>query len=549
MGRDAMKTHDQLSAHQHEIANLDLRDLIERDDRAATCTFEHDGLLVDLSRHLVTADTFDLLRKWSRERDVFARRDAMFAGDPINTTECRSVMHVALRNQSDRSMRVDGQDVMPAVRAQLDRMRSFVSTIHDGTWVGWTDKKINAVVNIGIGGSDLGPMMATEALRPFHVRGIRSYFVSNVDPSHLHDVLEDLDPESTLFIIASKTFGTQETLANAKAARRWLVEALGSDQAVARHFVAVSTNASRVESFGIDLDKMFTFWDWVGGRYSMWSSIGLSIMVAIGPSAFDALLHGAFEMDEHFRTAPAEENIPLNLGLLDCWYRDFWGCASRVSLPYDQHLRHLPAYLQQLEMESNGKQVQLDGSPVGSGTAMVVWGAAGTNGQHSFHQMLHQGTTVVPADFFIARRPIGDIDDGRHAMLVANCLAQAEVLARGRTLAEVTNAMRAAEDGDEDIKRLAPHRVMPGQRPSTIFAYDQLTPQTLGRLIAIHEHRVFVQGAMWNIDSFDQWGVELGKKVANTLLPTITGEQSGTGDATSQRLIAFLRSGQSHSSS
>jgi glucose-6-phosphate isomerase len=536
-----MTARSTLHTHRSEFDEICLRNLIDSPDRGDDFIFHFDDMLIDCTRHLAVDRTLELLRTLATECGVQKRRDAMFAGEPINTTEQRSVLHVALRNQSDRPILADGRDVMPDVREQLDRMRNFAAKVHDGTWRGWTDRPVQAVVNIGIGGSDLGPVMAVEAMRPFHAPGITSRFVSNVDPSHLHDALKGLDPETTLFIISSKTFGTQETLSNAAAARRWMVDALGTQDAVANHFVAVSTNASRVEAFGIDTDNMFTFWDWVGGRYSMWSSIGLSIVLAVGFDRFADMLAGAFDMDEHFRTAPIDKNIPMTLGLLDCWYRDFWSCASRVSLPYDQHLSRLPAYLQQLEMESNGKHVQLDGKPVPDGTAMIVWGEPGTNGQHSFHQMLHQGTTVVPADFFIARRPVEDIDDGRHAMLVANCVAQAEVFARGRTLSEVETAMRDAGADDGEIQRLAPHRVMVGQRPSTTFAYDQLDPRTLGRLIALHEHRVFVQGAVWNIDSFDQWGVEMGKEVASTLLAGTSGDEPPSGDATSQRIVSHLR--------
>jgi glucose-6-phosphate isomerase len=436
-------------------------------------------------------------------------------------------------------MLVGGEDVMPAVRDVLARMKTFCDAIHDGSWQGATGQQIEHVVNIGIGGSDLGPVMATEALRPWWASGVRAHFVSNVDPAHLDDTLSPLNPATTLFIVASKTFGTQETLTNAHAARRWLVETLGED-AVSKHFVAVSTNAKRVGDFGID--TMFEFWDWVGGRYSMWSSIGLSIAVAIGFDRFEQLLGGAHRMDQHFRGTPLAQNVPVLLGLLDCWYRDCWQCQTRAVLPYDQHLLRLPAYLQQLEMESNGKHTRLDGSPTTHGTAMVVWGEPGTNGQHSFHQMLHQGTTMVPCDFLMAAKSETNSPDERHDILLANCLAQAEVLARGRSLEQVKEKLAKTDLSAEAQGILAPHKVMPGNRPSTTMLYPRLDPAQLGAIIALYEHRVFVQGVIWGIDSFDQWGVELGKMLASELLPGVTGDGPISGDATSRRLADRMAS-------
>ncbi len=526
-----------LATHADQLRSVSLASLIDDPNRCDRFVRQLGELHVDLTRHLATNETIDLLLSLAEERSVTAMRDAMFAGEPVNTTEHRPALHVALRNTSDRPILAEGHDVMPAVHAVLRKMRKFCNAIHDGTWTGASGRRIDTVVNIGIGGSDLGPVMATEALRPWWSSGIRARFVSNVDPSHLADTTSDLDPATTLFIIASKTFGTQETLANAHAARRWIVEALG-DEAVSRHFVAVSTNAERVENFGIDPENMFEFWDWVGGRYSMWSAIGLSIAVAVGFDQFERMLEGAHEIDCHFRDAPPAENIPIVLGLLDCWYRDCWQCQSRAVLPYDQHLHRLPAYLQQLEMESNGKRTRLDGSPTTHGTAFVVWGEPGTNGQHSFHQMLHQGTTMVPCDFFIAAESCEPTEDGRYDMLVANCLAQAEALARGRDLAQIEGALRASGMDEADVAALAPHKVMPGNRPSTTMLYKRLDPATLGRLIALHEHRVFVQGVIWGIDSFDQWGVELGKHLANEILPSVAGTTSGSGDATTQHLTA-----------
>ena len=524
-----------LAAHADELRSVSLSSLI--DDSARSEQFRHrlGDLHIDLTRHLATSTTLALLRTLAEDCSVEAMRDAMFAGEPINTTEHRPALHMALRNTSDRPFLADGQDVMPEVHAVLRKMKAFCEAIHDGTWTGATGRRISTVVNIGIGGSDLGPVMATEALRPWWRSGIRARFVSNVDPSHLQDTTADLDPATTLFIIASKTFGTQETLANAHAARRWIVDSLG-EAAVRAHFVAVSTHAERVASFGIDTENMFAFWDWVGGRYSMWSAIGLSIAAAIGFDQFERMLAGAHAMDCHFRDAPAEQNIPMLLGLLDCWYRDCWACQSRAVLPYDQHLNRLPAYLQQLEMESNGKRTRLDGSQTTRGTAFVVWGEPGTNGQHSFHQMLHQGTTMVPCDFLVAAEPCEPTDDDRYDILVANCLAQAEALARGRHLDQVESELRASGMDEADVSSLAPHKVMPGNRPSTTLLYKRLDPFTLGRLISLYEHRVFVQGAVWGIDSFDQWGVELGKQLAQAILPSVTGQDTSGGDITTQHL-------------
>lgn len=530
---------DALRSHRQELDGVSLASLIDAAGRDAHFTHQLGDLHVDLTRHLATDQTLDLLQNLARERHVEALRDAMFAGEPINTTEGRPVLHIALRNQSDRPVLARGENVMPEVNAVLRKMRAFCDSVHNGTWRGFTDQHIETVVNIGIGGSDLGPVMATEALRPWWTESLRVRFVSNVDPSHLSDTIRDLDPRTTMFIIASKTFGTQETLTNAHAARRWIVDAMG-DAAVSRHFVAVSTNADRVAAFGIDTDNMFEFWDWVGGRYSMWSSIGLSIAMAIGFDQFTELLGGAHEMDCHFRDAPMSENIPILMGLLDCWYRECWDCQSRAVLPYDQHLHRLPAYLQQLEMESNGKRTRLDGSPTTEGTAMIVWGEPGTNGQHSFHQMLHQGTTIVPCDFLIAATPSDAVDDDRYNILFANCLAQAEALARGRGLDHIKAELKTSELDDTEINALAPQKVMPGNRPSTTLLYRQLDPATLGRLIALYEHRVFVQGAIWGIDSFDQWGVELGKHLATEILPSVIDGSGTRGDVTTRRLTMCM---------
>jgi glucose-6-phosphate isomerase len=530
---------DTLRSHRQDLEGISLASLIDAADRGQYFTHQLGDLHVDLTRHLATDQTLELLFDLARERRVEALREAMFSGEPVNTTEDRAALHIALRNQSDRPILADGVNVMPEVNAVLRKMQAFCESVHNGTWRGSTGQRIETVINIGIGGSDLGPAMATEALRPWWSNGLHVRFVSNVDPSHLSDTIRDLDPETTLFIIASKTFGTQETLTNAHAARRWIAKALG-ETAVSRHFVAVSTNADRVAAFGIDTDNMFEFWDWVGGRYSMWSAIGLSIAMAIGFNQFTALLEGAHEMDCHFRDAPMHKNIPILLGLLDCWYRECWDCQSRAVLPYDQHLHRLPAYLQQLEMESNGKRTRIDGSPTTEGTAMIVWGEPGTNGQHSFHQMLHQGTTLVPCDFLVAATPTESVDDDRYDILFANCLAQAQALARGHGLDNIRAELEETGLSESDISTLAPQKVMPGNRPSTTFLYRQLDPATLGRLISLFEHRVFVQGAVWGIDSFDQWGVELGKHLATEILPGVVDGSATQGDATTRRLTTHM---------
>ncbi|RYZ65809.1 MAG: glucose-6-phosphate isomerase, partial [Proteobacteria bacterium] len=479
----------------------------------------------DASKHLWTDDTRALLLDLARESGVLALRDAMFAGERINLTEGRAVLHVALRNAGDQPVLADGKDVMPDVRRELAAMRDFTGAVIDGTHVGYTGKPLVHVVNIGIGGSDLGPMMVAEALRPYWKPGRSVHFVSNVDGAHLAQTLAGLDPEQTLFCIASKTFTTQETMTNAESARRWLVEKLGDDAAVAKHFIALSTNLEKVAAFGIE--RSFGFWDWVGGRYSVWSVIGMPIALTVGMDVFDEFLAGGHAMDEHFRTAPPETNVPLLLGLLEVWYRNFWGASTRAILPYDQSLHRFAAHLQQLDMESNGKRVTRGGQTIeGYVTGPVVWGEPGTNGQHAFFQLIHQGTNFVPADFLLpltSHYAMGD----HHDKLAANCFAQTEALLRGKTLEEATAELVKKGLSPDEVSRLAPHKVFPGNRPTTTILFPKLTPSVLGQLLALYEHEVFVQGAVWDIDSFDQWGVELGKELAGSLLSEI---QAGAAD-------------------
>lgn len=503
-----------LAAHQAEIAHLHLRELFARDPaRGERLTCAAAGLRVDYSKQRVTDETLTLLLRLAGEVGLRARIDALFAGERINVTEQRAVLHVALRRPRAQPLLFDGRDVVADVHAVLARMATCAEQVRSGAWRGHTGRPIRNVVNIGIGGSDLGPMMATEALRAYGQRGLRVRFVSNVDGTDFSEAVGDLDPAETLFVICSKTFTTQETLANARAARAWLLTALGDEAAVARHFVAVSTNAAEVRRFGIDPANMFEFWDWVGGRYSLASAVGLSLMLAIGPPHFNAMLAGFHALDEHFRTAPFASNLPVLLGLLGVWSTNFFGCATHAVLPYDQYLRHFPAYLQQLDMESNGKRVDLEGRTLSCASGPVVWGQPGTNGQHAFFQLLHQGTPLVPCDFIGTLRSLNPVD-GQHDLLTANLLAQTEALAFGRSADEV------AAEGTPAA--LVPHRTFPGNRPSTLIMMERLTPATLGALIALYEHKVFVQSVVWGLNAFDQWGVELGKVLANRIAPELS---------------------------
>jgi glucose-6-phosphate isomerase len=531
-----------LEAHREVIRSGHLRTWF-RDDpsRFPRLTGRLGDLMVDYSKSLATDDTLALLRELARTRGVEALRDRMFAGEKINITEDRAVLHIALRNRSNRPILVDGRDVMPDVNAALDHLREFSDRVRSGAWTGYTGQRITDVVNIGIGGSDLGPVMATAALTPFAREGPRLHFVSNVDASHLVETVRGLAPETTLFIIASKTFTTEETMMNGRSARAWFLDAASDEAHVAKHFVAVSTNEKEVRAFGIDPANMFVFWDWVGGRYSLWSSIGLPIAIAVGFERFVQFLGGAHEMDEHFRTAPIETSLPFTLGLLGIWYSNFLGAQSYSVLPYDQYLLRLPAYLQQLDMESNGKRVDRDGRAVDYDTGPVEWGEPGTNGQHAFYQLIHQGTRLIPCDFLVAAQSHNPLD-AHHTTLLANCFAQSEALAFGKTEDEASAELNAQKLSDEAIAKLLPHKRFPGNRPSTTIVYQRLDPATLGKIIALYEHKVFVQGAIWNINSFDQWGVELGKQLARKIRPELEADgRITTHDASTNGLIAYVK--------
>ncbi|MER5577304.1 glucose-6-phosphate isomerase [Streptomyces massasporeus] len=527
-----------LAKHREELGEVRLRELFAADSgRGAAYTLRVGDLYVDYSKHLVTDDTLRLLRELAAATDVFGLRDAMFRGEKINTTEDRAVLHTALRAPRDAVIEVDGENVVPDVHAVLDKMAAFADRVRSGEWTGHTGKRIRNIVNVGIGGSDLGPAMAYEVLRAFTDRSLTVRFVSNVDGADLHEAVRDLDPAETLFVIASKTFTTIETVTNATSARSWLLDALADETAVAKHFVALSTNAEKVAEFGIDTANMFEFWDWVGGRYSYDSAIGLALMIAIGPDRFREMLDGFRIVDEHFRTAPAESNVPLLLGLLGIWYGNFHDAQSHAVLPYSHYLSKFTAYLQQLDMESNGKSVDRDGKPVEWQTGPVVWGTPGTNGQHAYYQLIHQGTKLIPADFIGFARPVGELSEqlkAQHDLLMANFFAQTQALAFGKTPEEVR-----AEGAPEE---LVPHKTFQGNHPTTTILAPELTPSVLGQLVALYEHKVFVQGAVWNIDSFDQWGVELGKVLAKRVEPALTEGAEVEGlDASTKALVATYR--------
>jgi len=508
------KAWNALKVHYKKIGERHLRDLFDDDpERAEKFTAEAVGISLDYSKNRITEKTIRLLLELAEESGLRERIDAMFRGDKINITENRAVLHVALRAPKEATIVVDGKNVVPEVHAVLDRMSAFSNRVRGGAWTGHTGKRIRNVINVGIGGSDLGPVMAYEALKHYSERSMTFRFVSNIDGTDFAEAVVDLDPSETLFIVSSKTFTTLETMTNAHTAREWSLKGLGGDEkAVAKHFVAVSTNAAEVAKFGIDTENMFGFWDWVGGRYSMDSAIGLSTILAIGPENFRAMLRGFHQMDEHFRTAPFERNLPVLLGLLGVWYTDFFGAETVAVLPYEQYLKRFPAYLQQLTMESNGKHVTLEGKQVDCPTGPIYWGEPGTNGQHSFYQLIHQGTRLIPCDFIAFAKPLNPL--GRHHdMLLANVFAQSEALAFGKTVKQVK------AEGTQDW--LVPHRVFEGNRPSNTFLLEQLTPEALGKLVALYEHSVFTQGTVWQIDSFDQWGVELGKVLAQRIIPEL----------------------------
>jgi glucose-6-phosphate isomerase len=519
-----------------------LRDLFAKDPARADRFFLQVGrhLFIDYSKNLITQEAMTALFELARQTGVEALRDQMFAGAPINVTEHRAVLHVALRNRSNRPMTINGRDVMPDVRAALDHMRSFSDAVRGGSWLGYTGLRLTDVVNIGIGGSDLGPAMVTQAMTPYTHDGPRTHFVSNVDGAHLADTLRSLHPATTLFTVASKTFTTQETMTNARSARDWFLARAKDDTAVAKHFVAISTNEAAVRAFGIAPEHMFGFWDWVGGRYSLWSSIGLPIALAAGYGHFEQMLDGAHEMDEHFRTAPLDQNAPMILGLLGVWYASVLGADSHAVLPYEQHLQRLPAYLQQLEMESNGKRIDRAGHLLEVHTSPIVWGEPGTNGQHAFFQLLHQGTRLVSTDFLVGIESHHQLGE-HHRLLVANCIAQTEALMRGKTEEEVREELTAQGYAGAALDELAPHKVFPGNRPSTTIMYRKLGPRTLGMLLALYEHRVFTMGAVWQINSFDQWGVELGKQLASTIAKDLASSRESSHDSSTTRLIRLAK--------
>jgi len=505
-----------LETHRGKMEGVHLRDLFAEDpDRGETLTLEAGDLYLDYSKNLVTGETLELLMGLAERSGLRRRIDAMFAGERINVTEGRPALHVALRAPRDEVIEVDGEDVVPWVHAVLGRMASLAVRVRSGNWTGHTGKPIRNVVNIGIGGSDMGPAMAYEALRDFSERSITFRFVSNVDGTDVYEATRDFDPQETMFIVSSKTFTTLETLTNARTARDWLLSKLGTPKAIAKHFVAVSTNAEKVAEFGIDTENMFEFWDWVGGRYSVDSAIGLSLMVAIGPESFRDMLAGFRQMDEHFRTAPFERNMPVLLGLLWTWYGNFFGAETHAVLPYSQHLEKLPAYLQQLDMESNGKSVDLEGNPIDYQTGPVVWGTPGTNGQHAYFQLIHQGTKLIPCDFIGFVHPSHAVGD-HHDLLMASLFAQTEALAFGKTREEV--------EAEGVPSAQVPHRTFRGNHPTNTILASKLTPKVLGQLIALYEHKVFTQGTIWNVNSFDQWGVELGKVLATRIVPELQGE-------------------------
>lgn len=539
---DQLPAWKSLKEHHAVVRDIHMRDLFAADPhRFQRFSLQVEDLLLDFSKNRITEETLPLLFDLARARGVENWRERMFAGEEINVSEHRAVLHVALRNRSDRPLFVQGEDVMVGVRNVLSHMKQFVAAVHSGEWRGFAGDEITDIINIGIGGSHLGPEMVCEALKPYAHPRMRVHFVSNVDGTDISETLRKAEPAKTLVIVASKTFTTQETLTNAHTARHWLIDHFKDEAAVARHFVAISTNAEAVHAFGIDTANMFEFWDWVGGRYSLWSSIGLSIALFLGMEAFEQLLAGAHSMDAHFCDAPFEANMPVILALLGIWYINFFGAETQAILPYDQYMHRFPAYFQQGDMESNGKHVDREGHPVDWQTGPVVWGEPGTNGQHAFYQLIHQGTYLIPCDFIapaLSHNPVGL----HHEILLSNFIAQPEALMRGRTLEEVRQELAGQGLDPEEIECLAPHKVMQGNRPSNSLLLKEITPRSLGMLIALYEHKIFVQGVIWGIDSFDQWGVELGKQLAKVILPELTGEaEARPHDCSTQGLIAHAR--------
>ncbi len=532
-----------LQQHFDKIKTVQMRELFaDQPDRFDRFSLRMDDLLFDYSKNRITDETMSLLMDLACHADVEGWREKMFTGERINFTEDRAVLHIALRNRSNRPIEVDGEDVMPRVNEVLARMREFTEKVRSGSWKGYTGQTIRNVVNIGIGGSDLGPAMVTLALEPYRQEDLQVHYVSNVDGTHLANVLRDVDPESTLFVIASKTFTTQETMTNARSAREWFLSHAQDDTTIAKHFVAVSTNAEAVQNFGIDVTNMFGFWDWVGGRYSLWSAIGLPIALAVGMDNFEELLSGAHEMDEHFRMTRLEENIPVVMALLGVWYNNFFDARTYAILPYDQSLERFAAYLQQADMESNGKRVNRQGKVLDYASGSVLWGEPGTNGQHAFYQLIHQGTQLVPADFIASLESFNPLGD-HHAKLLSNFLAQTEALMKGKTEEEARVELESQGLSGEELDALLPHKLFEGNKPTNSILFRKLTPNTLGKLIALYEHKIFVQGIIWNINSYDQWGVELGKQLAKTILPEITGEVPvGDHDSSTQGLLKYVRS-------
>lgn len=527
-----------LQEHLEEMKSVHVRDLFAKDsDRFSKFSVKFKDILLDYSKNRITDKTMSLLFDLARESEVESWRDRMFNGEKINTTEDRAVLHVALRNRSNRPIEVDGKDVMPEVNRVLEHEKEFCDAIRSGKWTGYTGKAITDIINIGIGGSDLGPVMATEALKPYGKEGLSVHYVSNVDGTHIAECLKKLNPETALFIVASKTFTTQETLTNATSAKDWFLKSAKDEAHVAKHFVALSTNEAEVTKFGIDKANMFEFWDWVGGRYSLWSAIGLSIAVYIGFDNYVELLTGGHEVDEHFQNTPLEQNLPAILGLLGVWYNNFWGAQTQAILPYDQYMHRFAAYFQQGDMESDGKSVTKDGQPCEWSTGPIIWGEPGTNGQHAFYQLIHQGTKIIPCDFLApieTHNPIGQ----HHPILLSNFFAQTEALMKGKTQDEVRAELKGSNLSEEELEKLVPQKEFQGNKPTNSILFQKLTPRTLGNLIAMYEHKIFTQGIIWNINSFDQWGVELGKQLAKAILPELEGDGKVTShDSSTNGLI------------